>query len=81
MLRGELTPSGSEEARHCTGAEVGSFRKLLTYLHPLHTKIVIFGTRGVKFLPSTSALARVEEQKFRRRIHVISTLHQGIWMI
>ena len=76
MLRGELTPSGSEEARHCTGAEVGSFRKLLTYLHPLHTKIVIFGTRGVKFLPSTSALARVEEQKFQLQVANITFWHE-----
>ena len=31
-------------------------------------KIVIFGTRGAKFLPSTSALARVEEQKFQLQV-------------
>ncbi len=38
--------------------------------------VVIFGTRGAKFLPSTSALARVEEQKFRPQVANITFWHK-----
>ena len=38
--------------------------------------VVIFGTRGVKFLPSTSALARVEEQKFQLQVANMTFWHE-----
>ena len=39
-------------------------------------KIVFFGTRGAKFLPLTSALARVEEQKFQLQVANITFWHE-----
>ena len=53
-----------------------SRRYAKTAFNELNAKIVIFGTRGAKFLPSTSALARVEEQKFRPQVANITFWHE-----
>ena len=41
-------------------------------------KIVIFGTRGMNFLPSTSALAQVEEQNFQ--LQVANIIFSHLWV-